>query len=466
MKTPSRFFQMTLALLAMVTFFSCEKNTESGFGKAEFSANLSAEGLQKSLSLDDSTIVSWYILVSIEDMEGNMVVTDKMIPLFVFGNGFVSEKLEIKAGEYKLVKFMVINSTGEVLFASPLEGSPLAYLVDKPLPISFQIYPNQVTTIAPEVLEVGDHTPGHFGYVNFGVQIIHPLDFYVVCILDNPLIMAPTQLTTANLTVFGPDFWHYTFPLKATINHLVIRGGGMLYEFLLEKEGYTPQKFTFTSCELKATTRGNPLVLKIPWDTNYYQRLVLQPGPEEGKDAMVSNLDPNKNFGDYKYFEATFLSEPILTVMRSNRSLIQFALDQLPKAAVIKKVQLQLFYDVPLPWDSTVVIGNNGAVDSIWYGAVLQQITAPWEENSVTWNSQPATTEANQVYLSPFVRNVNYIEVDVTQLFISSNTAIPATYGMLFKLYPTEKFPGFRFASSDYPEPSMRPKLTIYYTEN
>ena len=52
--------------------------------------------------------------------------------------------------------------------------------------------------------------------------------------------------------------------------------------------------------------------------------IVLQPGPEAGKDAMISNLEPDKNFGEHKYFEATFLSEPVLTVMRSNRSLIWF----------------------------------------------------------------------------------------------------------------------------------------------
>ena len=68
---------------------------------------------------------------------------------------------------------------------------------------------------------------------------------------------------------------------------------------------------------------------------------------------MISNLDGDKNFGDYKYFETTFLSEPILTVMRSNRSLIEFDLDSLPKSAIIRKVILRLTYDLPIPFDST-----------------------------------------------------------------------------------------------------------------
>jgi hypothetical protein len=190
--------------------------------------------------------------------------------------------------------------------------------------------------------------------------------------------------------------------------------------------------------------------------------LVLQPGPEKGKDAMISNLNPEKNFGDYKYFEATFLSEPILTVMRSNRSLIWFNPDSLPKSAVIMKVILTLKYDIPVPFDSSYLIG----MGPLWVGGVLQQIVEPWDEFKVTWNTQPKTVEANQVYISPFIKNANFIDVDVTRLFVYPSTTDPAiypNYGMLFKLWPVDRFPGFRFASSDYPVAIMRPRLTIYY---
>jgi hypothetical protein len=71
----------------------------------------------------------------------------------------------------------------------------------------------------------------------------------------------------------------------------------------------------------------------------------LKPGPREGKDAMISDLEPFKNFGDHPFFEATFISEPVLTVMRTNRSLIRFDFDSnsLPAGAQIKKVILTLY---------------------------------------------------------------------------------------------------------------------------
>jgi len=273
-------------------------------------------------------------------------------------------------------------------------------------------------------------------------------------------------MTTAKLTVYANNGWHYTFRLEASLNHLVIRGGSETYYFLLEKEGYLPQKIRFTAAQLRASTRENPLILKIPWDSNQWKTLVLQPGPDEGKDAMISNLDGDKNFGDYKYFETTFITEPVLTVMRSNRSLIWFNLNAVPKSAVIRKVTLQLFYDLPVPFDPVYLTDIDPSTGKFRYGGVLQQIVEVWEEDKVTWNTQPKTIESNQVFISPFNLNVNFITVDVTGLFVPINEVAAPNYGMFFRLWPIEHFPGFRFASSDFPIETMRPKLTVYYTIN
>lgn len=468
MKALIKFLFGILFPLTVFGIWSCENRNDSfaGKGKAEFSLSMPEEGA-KSLSGSslDSGIMSYHIMVSIEDMEGNSIISDSLIPVYAFGTGFTSENVELETGDYNLTKFLVINPSGTVIYAAPIEGSPLAYLVNDPLPLNFSIRADLVTTVAPEVLLVGDQTPGQFGYANFGMQIIKPLGFWTICILDCPMCMSPTQLTTAKLTVYANNGWHYTFKLEPAINHLIIRGGSDIYYFLLEKEGYLPQKLQFTAAQLRATTKENPLVLKIPWDSNQWKTLILQPGPDDGKDAMISNLDPDKNFGDYKFFEATFISEPVLTVMRSNRSLVWFNLNSLPKSAVIKKVTLQLFYDIPIPWDSNVFI-TEPVTSSLWYGGVLQQIVEPWEENKVTWNTQPKSILANQVFISPFIRNVNFVTVDITTLFVPVNDIAAANYGMLFKLWPTEKFPGFRFASSDFVDATMRPKLTIYYTIN
>jgi hypothetical protein len=452
--------------MAAAGFTACEKNLPEGKGTAEFSLMI-PEGLNqlKSGNMLDSNAVSYQLLISVQDMQGNAIFTDKLIPVYSFGTGFVSEKVEINSGEFKLTKFMVINPSGSVILASPVAGAPLAYLANKPLPFVFNIFPGKVTQVVPEVLVVGDQTPDKFGYLSFGISIIKPLTFWGGAVIDNPLLMAPFPFwTEAKLTVTARDGWHYTFNLLAGVNQITIRGGSDIYLFVLEKEGFLPQKFQFTANQLLERTKESPLYLKIPYDAVPYQIMVLQPGPDEGKDAMITNLEPEKNFGGHKFFEATFLSEPVLTVMRLNRSLIEFRLPQTFAPIFIKKVILKLSYEVPLPWDSTIFVGTTA---SNFIGGVLQQVVEPWEENVVTWNKTPKTTELNQVFISPFIKNANFIEVDVTRMFVQSSTTDPVTfanYGMLFKLVPENKWPGFRFASSDHPNATLRPKLTIYYT--
>ncbi|MDZ7634740.1 MAG: DNRLRE domain-containing protein [Bacteroidales bacterium] len=458
---------LTLILLVVFAFSSCEKNSDTSKGTAKFSIATIEQSSQLKSAWADTDLVSYHLLVSVEDSDGSPVLTDHLVPVYLFGPGYISEELEMIGGDYHLTKFMLIDPSGTVIAATPVEGSPLAYLVNDPLPLEFSISGGTATIVSPELLAVGSHTPGDFGYISFGGQIIKPLDFYAVCIIDNPLSMAPMpQRVTADLTVYAGNDWRYRFRLEASVNHLIIRGGYEYYTFLLEKDGYLPQKFVFTARELKATTEISPLFLKIPYDSGQWKILVLQPGPDVGKDAMISNLEPGKNFGEHRYFEATFISEPILTVMRSNESLISFDMNALPKSATIRKVDLNLWYDLPLVWDSTIFYPAGGG-DIQWSGGVLQKIIEPWEEDKVTWNEQPKTTEAFQIYLSPFILNTNMITVDVTKLYVQD----PATdapdipgYGMFFRLWPGEWVRGFRFASSDYPEARMRPMLTIYYT--
>jgi hypothetical protein len=124
--------------LAVIGIWSCENRNDdfTGKGKAEFSLSMPDDGAKSSSGSSlDSGIMSYHIMVSIEDMGGNSVISDSLIPVYAFGTGFTSENVELQSGDYNLTKFLVINPTGTVIYASPVEGSPLAYLVNDPLPL-------------------------------------------------------------------------------------------------------------------------------------------------------------------------------------------------------------------------------------------------------------------------------------------------------------------------------------------
>lgn len=466
MKTSIRIIFTLMLIASVFGMSSCTKtdNTE-GVGTFEFSMQLPDAGMQTKGESEDP-VIAYQLMVSVSDMKDIPVLTDKLVPVYKFGTGYVSGKVELKNGEYKLTKTMLINAEGSVLFAAPLTGSPNAYLVTKPLPMGFNIFPDRVTTVNPELLAVGNQSPSAFGYAQFGVQIIKPLDFWAVAVagFSNPEIMAPIRIIEGKLTVSNNNGWTYSYKLAAAPNHIIIRGGSENYTLMLEAESYAPKKFQFTAAQLLAATQDKPLYLNILQE-QVTGVMSFQPGPEKGKDAMISNLEPDKNFGAHKYFEATFLTEPVLTVMRSNRSLLFFDMTGLPEGAKINKAVLRLVYEKPIPFDEKEYPTVQPAAGITWYGAVLQQIIEPWEENGVTWNKQPKTMDANQVFIPPFIRNTNVIELDITKLIVSTFEKPAPNHGMLFRLWPEDRFPGFRFASSDYPEPSWRPRLTVTYTK-
>lgn len=95
------------------------------------------------------------------------------LKVFAFGQGFISENLELEVGQYKLTDFFVFDEKEKLIYATPKENSILAPLVNDPLDIGFEVYKDGNTQVNPEVLGVEDAAqPGDFGYANFAPQVL------------------------------------------------------------------------------------------------------------------------------------------------------------------------------------------------------------------------------------------------------------------------------------------------------
>jgi hypothetical protein len=472
-------------LVFLPTFFlnSCEKLFEAEQeGILKLALMVDQQSDLKAVLNDSTTFQSHYLIVSVVNENGEIVMNDKRLELYNFGGQWITEEIRLKVGAYELTKFLVVDPNGNVLYAAPIEGSPKAYLVNDPLPIQFGIIKDQVTNIVPEVLAVLGEPPEEFGYVTFSYSVVEPLDFYIGVYINYPYARPTIEFTDAKLTVRVDSLWWHSFKLEPQVNKVTIRDGYRCYVLIIEKEGYNTVKLKLSREELANTSPEAPLLVGLTSD--YIHVLILQPGPEEGKDAMINRTSPDKNFGDHIYFEAinnqplisTDIDCPLLT-----RSLIQWDLNQLPKSATIQKAIMTLYY--PNIWIEPV---ETDTIRNIYYGwvdsteipdryplAVLQRIISPWEEYEVTWTNQPETTEEGQVFLPMkyYIMEANCVncfappvseEIDVTSLL--TNTSGTARYGMLFKLVYEEYPQWFRFTSSDFKEPKLWPKLEIYYT--
>ncbi|MBE0674429.1 MAG: hypothetical protein IH591_07190, partial [Bacteroidales bacterium] len=151
---------LTLILLVVFAFSSCEKNSDTSKGTAKFSIASIDQSNQLKSAWADTDLVSYHLMVSVEDSDGSSVLSDHLVPVYLFGPGYISEELEMNEGDYRLTEFMLIEPSGAVIAATPVEGSPLAYLVKDPLPLEFSIRGGTATIVSPELLAVGDHTPG------------------------------------------------------------------------------------------------------------------------------------------------------------------------------------------------------------------------------------------------------------------------------------------------------------------
>ncbi len=458
----------TLFLMALLVFgfSSCEKHEETGTDPGRLEFSLAADDLQDNLKStivnDDSSVYQPYkLLISVEDGNGNLVLDKEPVPIYKFWDGFISSTVELMEGSYSLTEFMVVNSDGEIVFATPKEGSPLAYLVEKPLPVPFEISANALTGLRIDVIPVGTHPPEDFGYVGFGISIVNPFTFYTAAYINNPLIMAPSKFVEGRLDIYDPSGKHYEFKLEAVVNELVIRALSGRYVFVVKTNAYE-KKFMFDLEELKMTSPENPLLLPIGDHGGIYE-MEIPATPDATADALITDLNANENFGDHAMFAGSFKSEPVLTVMRTTRSLMYMDIPRLvPKSATIAKVELTLTVTGNIYMMQT---GTSTDATRPKYMGVLKQVIEEWKEEGVTWNNQPETTEANQVFIhyNPWINSTKRT-YDVTRLFVPVDKVNLPNHGFMFMHYPEDLPGGIEFGSSDAKEEDDRPMFRVYYT--
>ena len=185
--------------------------------------------------------------------------------------------------------------------------------------------------------------------------------------------------------------------------------------------------------------------------------LTLQPGAAEGKDAMIWNSGPNWNNyqtnygGDERLLVQSWTNTGIPDTIRS---LIKFDLSSIPSNASIEYAKLSLFHNPDVP------DGHSGNTTFF-----IQRIITSWEENVVTWVTQPQTTTNNQVSV-PQAPDATYdfIDMDVTNLVKDMIAQPQNSYGFMIRFQIEEPHKRLDLASSDHSAAYSHPKLEVKYT--
>ena len=177
---------------------------------------------------------------------------------------------------------------------------------------------------------------------------------------------------------------------------------------------------------------------------------ILKPDATGGKDAIVYTNNMDANGGNNPDLIAYHLGSNTI------RGYIQFDFSEIPENATVKSVKLSLFsYESPYNGDHDIT-NNLG---------VLQKVNSAWEEDIITWNTQPTSTEVNQVVLALVTSPIqDYLNIDVTNLMTGMIQDQSTNNGIMIKLENETINGKMLFASSDNANPDLHPMLEINYT--
>jgi len=182
--------------------------------------------------------------------------------------------------------------------------------------------------------------------------------------------------------------------------------------------------------------------------------LILQPGPEEGKDALINSAFPFNNWGDIPGLYASAWTYDGLFGI--GRSAIRFDLSQIPPDAKILEARLTFYYNPGVGFGF-----QSGENESY-----LEKITEDWNEMTVTWSNRPATISTGAVFIPKTqTETADIKDVDITA-FVTEWVKHPQTnFGFMQRMSTEIEYCGVFLTSSEFSDASRRPKLVVRYID-
>lgn len=181
------------------------------------------------------------------------------------------------------------------------------------------------------------------------------------------------------------------------------------------------------------------------------QVAVLQPNGADGIDALISSRNNTTNYGSLSRFSGRAWTTN--GVPKRARGLLDFNFSSLPYNITIIDAKLTL---TPFITGATNPLTGDNAI-------TISRVIEDWDEQTVTWDTQPATDIVNQVSIASSSAIGTYEEIDVTDLIIDRIDKPCENFGMLIQLVTEIHYRAASFATSDHADPSMRPRLQITY---
>jgi len=150
------FFAMALA------FVSCTKDQKEQSNPGGYEIQFVLSSLPG--ETPGNTAGLYAILTIQKANTAEVVIVNKRLML-TYNGKYLTEKITLAEGGFKLVKFLILDSSGRVLFATPVAGSIKAAQVQTPLAIGFHLPQSTLLQVPVQVLKVvSTDKAADFGY--------------------------------------------------------------------------------------------------------------------------------------------------------------------------------------------------------------------------------------------------------------------------------------------------------------
>ena len=185
--------------------------------------------------------------------------------------------------------------------------------------------------------------------------------------------------------------------------------------------------------------------------------LVLQMGSDIGQDALLHGLssEVNVNYGSNPQIPAnawTFLGNP-----GNVRSVLEFPLGSIPQGSIVSSASLELF-----AWGQSTGMGPHSQLSGS-NDFYVMRVTSPWNESTVTWNTQPSTITQNELLVAGTNNPTLDYNINVTTLVQDMVNDPMNSHGFMLQLVTEAYYRRMNFCSRDHSNPAKHPRLTVIY---
>ncbi|HEX2934248.1 MAG TPA: fibrobacter succinogenes major paralogous domain-containing protein [Bacteroidales bacterium] len=257
---------LTLASTVLFTTCTKDKDTEATDQEVSFAVKLStskSSSLLKSVSARTLNDVK-KIILTIQNADGTPTSYNQAdVKIFQMNGEFFSQRITLKTGNYKVTQFMLADSAGNTIYATPLSGSQEAQFVAYPLPLEFEVMKDMSTPVYLDVINTENKRPADFGFVGFPIFERKGIYFNMSVMDIESGDLLPAKLSIYDNSTFG---FYNEYKLNGTTNNLVIIDTSSslcnLPCLIISKEGYLPTKQIISHKDLQQY-KETPLLVEL-----------------------------------------------------------------------------------------------------------------------------------------------------------------------------------------------------------